>query len=365
MPRYRACLLHARDAETEWRGDPQRGNPQREASRRSPSHRGQHKVHQIPGLPFHTILFKRSCSKIILCQIYHRNHPSKRILGYVVQDDQSNACFGDPEIFDALDLPGPAFPSELATCGEGRLTAEGRRASGLIVQVADGKSEQLPTILGDRNEIPRPDFCEKFPHPRSVAKNIPLLKEDVSIILLIGRSPEPLKIRESRNGPRGTLWAQHIDLAWPVSGHVCPSGANEKAHAFVNYTILQPQPDNPKAMSIQNQHFIKIVTKGAHPNSEGNLEFPLALNNDQTAPPNNKPQALIPIMLLNLKTQLLQAPASNFMQPDLYRRRNRRYAQCLADQFWTDDGRVYKANVMVCSNGMRRSYTRLTSYSYR
>ncbi|XP_038056046.1 uncharacterized protein LOC119728039 [Patiria miniata] len=195
---------------------------------------------------FLTCSSARSCSKIVLCKIYHKDHPKNSILGYAVLDDQSNACLGGPEVFEALNLAGPAFPYELSTCGGNKITSEGRRACGLIVESQDGKTEQLPTVIdnayipGDRSEIPNPDLCENFPHLRPIAAKIPEVRDDINIILLVGRNcPEPLKVRESRNGPRGTPWAQ----------------------------------------------------QGAHTNSDGNLEFPLPFKQHQPNLPNNRPQA--------------------------------------------------------------------------
>ncbi|XP_038071590.1 uncharacterized protein LOC119740386 [Patiria miniata] len=102
---------------------------------------------------FLTCSSARSCSKIVLCKIYHKDHPTNSILGYAVLDDQSNACLGGPEVFEALNLAGPAFPYELSTCGGDKITSEGRRACGLIVESQDGKLNsylplsRMPTFL--------------------------------------------------------------------------------------------------------------------------------------------------------------------------------------------------------------------------
>ncbi|XP_022096554.1 uncharacterized protein LOC110982458 [Acanthaster planci] len=270
----------------------------------------------------------RSCSKIVLCKLYHKDRPSRSILGYVVLDDQSNACLADPEVFEALELRGPSFPYELSTCGGSKIMTEGRRASGIVVESPEGKTERLPTVIenahipGDKKEIPCPEVCAKFPHLKSIATKVPEIRDDVNIILLIGRScPEPLKIRESRNGPKGTPWPQCTDLGWTVSGQICMAGENGRLHATVNRTVIRPDTcenhinvkdvlsppnfatpttdlyeetcdDNLRAMSIEDQRFIKILSEGAHINASGNLEFPLPLKETSTKLPNNYPQAL-------------------------------------------------------------------------
>ena len=124
----------------------------------------------------------------------------------------------------------------------------------------------------------------------------------------------------------------------------------------------------------------------------------------------NDPQALTPSMLLTMKTQPLTAPPGNFTKEDLYGRQRWRRVQYLVDQFWvrwrkeylqslqprqkwnnprpninngdvvllqqnefprndwplarvvktylSDDGKVRKADVTVCSDGNRRTYLR-------
>ena len=44
--------------------------------------------------------------------------------------------------------------------------------------------------------------------------------------------------------------------------------------------------DNFKAMSVDDWHFIHIMTQGAHTNSEGNFEFPLPFKEGWTNRPN-------------------------------------------------------------------------------
>ena len=309
----------------------------------------------------------RSCSKIVLCKIYHLERPSRSILGYAVLDDQSNACLGDPEIFEALGISGATFPYELSTCGGEKIAKEGRRANGLVVESETGRTEPLPTVIenayipGDRSEIPSPDLCEKFPHLRTLASSIPKPRDDVNIILLIGRNcPELLKVRESRNGPRGMPWAQRTNLGWTISGQVCMSGAKGKVHASVSRTVIfrrseadlldnQPFPDgrcdnhievkevfaprsvcdktnqdvffessrdNTKALSVEDERFLNIMEQGAHTNSTGNLEFPLPFKKEEISLPNNYSQAksrlLNLLKMLNKKPQMMKDYTSFF-----------------------------------------------------
>ena len=194
----------------------------------------------------------------------------------------------------------------------------------------NGHKENLPTILenenipGDRDEIPSPDLCRRFPHLTQIADNIPEPKDDIKIILLIGRNcPEPLKVRESRNGPRGTPWAQRTDFGWTVSGQMCTSEVKGDIRTSVHRTILQPQLDSPdmcenhiyvkdpiamfpqdskaiyletnddnfKALSVEDKKFLKVLNEGGRTNETGNLEFPLPFRHKNTKVPNNRAQA--------------------------------------------------------------------------
>ncbi|XP_022096435.1 uncharacterized protein LOC110982378 [Acanthaster planci] len=64
----------------------------------------------------------------------------------------------------------------------------------------EGNIEHLPTVIekdnipSDRDEIPSPDLCRKFQHLSQIAGKIPDIREDVDVLLMIGRNcPEPLK----------------------------------------------------------------------------------------------------------------------------------------------------------------------------
>lgn len=63
------------------------------------------------------------------------------------------------------------------------------------------------TIPQDKREIPTPGMTRRFPHLTAIAHERPPLNTTAKVHLLIGRdAPELLKVRESRNGPRGAPW---------------------------------------------------------------------------------------------------------------------------------------------------------------
>ncbi|KAJ8036706.1 hypothetical protein HOLleu_20758 [Holothuria leucospilota] len=292
---------------------------------------------------FATCATARSCSKIVMAKLYHENNPMNWIYGYVVLDDQSNACLGDPELFDKLDINGPDHEYELSTCGGHGVTVKGRRANGIVIESSTGHREKLPTIIenenipGDRNEIPTPEICRTYPHLKCIAKCISAPRDDVNIILLLGRNcPELLKVRESRNSPRGLPWAQRTDLGWTVSGQVCIDSVRGATHVSVNRTTVEPytnplgstceshiyakdiqsclhddiyvkrKEDERKAMSIEDERFIKIMSDGVYTNGQGNLEFPLPFKRGKETLPNNR--TLATGRLANLVKTLRRKP---------------------------------------------------------
>ncbi|XP_070581473.1 uncharacterized protein [Ptychodera flava] len=258
----------------------------------------------------------RSCGKIVLAKVYTQDRPADYIETYIVLDDQSNACMGDSHLFDALKIHGPDLEYELSTCsGKGELR-KGRRSNRVIIESHDGKKKfSLPVLLendnipSDKNEIPTPDICKAFKHLKPIIDYIPEPKKNVGIHLLIGRNcKEPLKVRETRNGPLNSPWAQRTDPGWTISGELCLETARGVIRTSVHRTtatlngydqsalecnhhihikdIISPKPvnfgttvfkrtpyDEQKAPSIEDKQFLDIMQREVHVNEEGNLEL--------------------------------------------------------------------------------------------
>ena len=65
-------------------------------------------------------------------------------------------------------------------------------------------------------------MAKQFPHLREIAEEIPPDDPEAAVEILIGKdAPELLKVRASRNGPKGAPWGQKLDLGWTVSGQMC------------------------------------------------------------------------------------------------------------------------------------------------
>lgn len=175
----------------------------------------------------------KSCSKICLVNVYPKGHPKKKARMYVLLDDQSNVSLARSAFFDVFKIQGAACPYTLKTCS-GTADAAGRRASGFIVESADGEVRlSLPTLTecdlipNNRDEIPTPEAARSYTHLKVVADKISPLDHDAEILLLLGRDIIRVhKVRGQCNGHHNEPFAQRLDLGWVIIGNVCLNGVH-------------------------------------------------------------------------------------------------------------------------------------------
>ena len=158
-------------------------------------------------------LQEASCSKTLLVDVYSKCNPhlTKRV--YAIIDEQSNSSLITSELADDLGADGSPDKYFLSTCSREREEKYGQRVAGITAQSISGAEFVLPTLTEcdiipqDKCEIPTPSMARKFPHLTAIAHEIPPLDETAKVHLLIGQDAlELLKVRESRNGPRGSPW---------------------------------------------------------------------------------------------------------------------------------------------------------------
>lgn len=142
-------------------------------------------------------------------------HLTKRV--YAIIDKQSNSSLITSELADDLGADGSPDKYFLSTCSREREREEkyGQRVAGITARSISRAEFVLPTLTEydiipqDKCEIPTPSMARKFPHLTAIAHEIPPLDETAKVHLLIGQdAPALLKVRESRNGPRGSPWGQ-------------------------------------------------------------------------------------------------------------------------------------------------------------
>lgn len=204
----------------------------------------------------------RYCSKICLVNVYPADHPSNSHRVYAVLDDQSNCSLVKSQFFNLLDINSSASPYTLKTCSSTVETA-GRKVSSIIVESLDGKTKvKLPTLLecnylpDNRSEIPTPECTQYFPHLRPVADKIPPLDTSAPILLLFGRDILSLqKVREQRNRPHTSPYAQRLDLCWVIVRELSLGGAHKTEEVNVYKT---------RVLQNGRSSFLKLCTNNIH-----------------------------------------------------------------------------------------------------
>ena len=122
----------------------------------------------------------------------------------------------------------------------------GRRISRVVLRSLTGIIAKLPQLVECTNipegkrEIATPEMARQFSHLKEIADEIPPYDPKASVEILIGRdAPELLKIRASRNGPKGAPWAQKLDLGWTISGQMCLDRVGGPVHISSHRTSLE------------------------------------------------------------------------------------------------------------------------------
>ena len=134
----------------------------------------------------------------------------------------------------------------LMTCSGGREEKSGQRVSGVVLCSLTGIMARLPQLVEcanipeDKREIAAPEMARQFSHLKETANEIPPYDPKASVEILIGRdAPELLKIRASRNGPKGAPWTQNLDLGWTISGQMCLDRVGGPVHISAHRTSLE------------------------------------------------------------------------------------------------------------------------------
>ncbi|KAK7893312.1 hypothetical protein WMY93_022464 [Mugilogobius chulae] len=135
----------------------------------------------------------KSCSKIVLVNVYPSGQHDKSKTMYAVLDDQSNLSLARSDFFDMFDIHGTEAPYNITTC-MGATQAFGRRAYGYVIESLDKETcLQLPTLIecdnlpNNRAEIPTPEAAYHHKHLKKIASEIPPLDPNAEILILIGR----------------------------------------------------------------------------------------------------------------------------------------------------------------------------------
>ncbi len=329
----------------------------------------------------------KSCAKICLVRVYPRDRSELAQKVYALLDDQSNRSLLKSEVFERLHIQGEYTPYTIRTCS-GLTHTQGRRARDLVVESLDTKvSLPLPVMIecneipDNRSEIPTPAVARHYSHLKAIAENIPDVDSEAPIALLLGRDLlQAHKVREQRNGPGNTPFAQRLDLGWVIVGDACLNGAHRPNQVnayktFVHHggrtSYLQPcsnqfmcteipleccqkelmvpnqsldaigqdvfrktSSDNTRGLSVEDRKFLSTMDVEMVQNSSNYWVAPLPFRTPRPGLPNNKEIAYKRLVILQhslSKNPVKKKHYLTFME-DLFFKGHAELAPCVTEQ---------------------------------
>ena len=299
----------------------------------------------------------KSCAKIVLVKVYHKDDPQHFIKTYAMLDDQSNRTLAKSDFFHLLGIDSNQV---MSSCTGTKLTS-GQIANGYVVEALDGSSKmKLPSVLECNEipnipgEIPTPEVARYHSHLRDIADCIPPLETQTQTLILIGRDlPEAHHVSCQLTGPKGSPYAQKLNLGWVIVGETCLGKIHKSDYVNVNKTYLLPngrashfQPctreftvtrnepstcafyrnqdqydpvfekrsdDNKPAPSVEDRQFLEIMDEGFVKDSEGRWSAPLPFRVDRPTLPSNKEQAVRRAKILDSSLHKNAAKCEHFV----------------------------------------------------
>ncbi|XP_070203432.1 uncharacterized protein [Littorina saxatilis] len=271
----------------------------------------------------------RSCGKIVQVRIYSAEASTRPTTVYAVIDDQSNRSLASPALLDRLGVDPEEYSYTLTSCS-GTYPMTGRRGQNLTVQSLDGQTTlKLPTVIecdnipDNRSEIPTDDVAKCHSHLHSIVGQIPPLRSDVPISLLIGRDlPEAHHVLDQVTGPPMSPFAQRLPLGWVIVGDVCLDGIHKPSSVRVIKThvlhgsresLFEPCQNNLKiaeadqlgtkvfertkddeiaGTSVEDRKFLDVMDSSFRKNDQGRWSAPLPFRNSEPIKFNNRRQAV-------------------------------------------------------------------------
>ena len=216
----------------------------------------------------------RSCARIVLLEVFHKDNPSAKAPTYAVLDDQSTDVFITDSLLQQLGIEGQEVNLEINTI-TGVNSVRTRKVNGLHIQDIDSrhKSIKIPfaysqeKIPASQDDIATPEIARSWKHLEGIAHHIHHCA-DIEIGLLIGRNIpsafQPLHIIYGRDNEP---WAEEYKFGWTVIGPVCLDKGEDSANcATVNrITIQRENPQKlfnvPTSNSSKEDSVVSFATK--------------------------------------------------------------------------------------------------------
>ena len=282
----------------------------------------------------------KSCAKMVLVNVYNKDHPDNTVKAYAIIDDQSNRTLAKSSLFEMLDLKSSLIEYSLSSCN-GRTVSCGRIADGCVVESLNGECsfeissllecDEIPSV---RDEIPTPNVAKYHPHLNDISSEIPPVDEKAEILILIGRDISDVHhVYDQRTGRPNSPFAQKIGLGWVIVGESCLQRSHGTASVTVNKThlvcegrdslcppcrstmyvkerfnksqnidhdiFLRTKDDEKVGLSVEDKQFLTMMDKEMYKHPSGNWVAPLPFRFPRKNLPNNKQQAVHRARLLD------------------------------------------------------------------
>ena len=269
---------------------------------------------------------------IVPVWLYLNSDGSNRVLVYALLDDQSDVCFISKTTLDKVKATGPQVHLQVATV-IGEETVLCTKVQGLVIQgVYEQKEVSLPftysrdNIPARRDQIPRPETANNWPHLTRIADKLMPYDPNVEIGLLIGLScTKALKAKEMIPGNENDPFARRTVLGWGIIGKLCGDRGtadgivqihrtmaqevvikNEKKVSFLIVPtqvkeVIEPQevkkmfeqdfndePTDDVSISHEDKLFMTKMKEGIYKPEQQHYEMPLPLKHEKVKLENNK-----------------------------------------------------------------------------
>lgn len=252
----------------------------------------------------------KSCSKVLLCNIFHESIPSKILKCYVILDEQSSSTFMDPSAAKFLGVTGVEQNFILSTMSGYKTKQTGMEIHGLrIAGVGNSRVYNLPPVLTSdfvpdcRSEVATPSIVSAHSHISNLSRHFTPYDETAEVLFLVGRDCSELMHTKCYGDKHP--YAHKTPIGWALVGSTClpyrrlkTPESEDHEHFIVNKTYLRDSPsedcfqefndDEEKGLSQEDKRFIDQVEKSITVNNDGNIVISLPFRQPGKIMPNNR-----------------------------------------------------------------------------
>jgi len=184
-----------------------------------------------------------SCSKTVLCEIFHEASPENVLKLYVIIDDMSSHSYVSEKVLDILNLSGTQSKYLLSTMESLRSEHTGTLVDGLWIRgTAKDKYYSLPKLTsstfipGSVYEVATPNIVKSIPHVSKFADRFLELDESCEPLLLLGRDAGDL-MKCSYYGDRAPFVCETL-LGYTLIGSPCSDKSDQQTRVRTSFRTV-------------------------------------------------------------------------------------------------------------------------------